>query len=86
MKEESIAFLNKNRHYYEQWVRAQFLQHLDIATRQGLLDVIRAEFNPAYLSNLWCSPCVAELLVYAYTQYDKYLKKQQDDKGTKENN
>jgi hypothetical protein len=73
MKEESISFLNANRHHWIAWETAQIFNQLDMSVRQGLLNVIREEWDAGYLSNLWCSPCVVELLRYAYTQYDKYL-------------
>lgn len=73
MTPESEAFLNQHRHHYDLWKRARYVQHLDIATRQGLLDVIRKEFDPGYLADLWCNTCVVTLLEFAYTQYDKWL-------------
>lgn len=76
MQQSSIDFLNANRYHYDLLVRAQYIKHLDIATRQGLLDVIRLEFSPTYMSTLWCPTCVAELLTFAYTQYDKWVASQ----------
>jgi hypothetical protein len=76
MKQSNIDFLNANRHHYEMWVKAQIVNHLDQATRQRMLDVIRDEWDGRYLANLWCSPCVVSMLVYAYTQYDKWLLQQ----------
>lgn len=76
MTPESIAFLDANRHHYDLWLRAQYVQHLDIATRQELLNVIRREFDPGYLGQLWCPTCVVDMLKLAYTQYDKWIKEQ----------
>lgn len=76
MKKESIAFLDANRHHWVSWEKAQIFNQLDYGVRDGLLNVIRDEFDPGYLTNLWCSPCVVEMLRYAYTQYDKWLKQQ----------
>jgi hypothetical protein len=73
---ESIAFLDANRYHYDLLVRAQYLKHLDGATRQGILNVIRKEFDPSYLSDLWCSTCVATMITFAYVQYDKWLAEQ----------
>lgn len=77
MTDESKAFLDQNRYHYHWLVNAGMVKHLDGNTRQGLLDVIRKEFDPGYLSDLWCSDCVANMLRYAYVQYDKYLAGQQ---------
>lgn len=73
MQQSSIDFLNTHRHHYEILVRAQYVKHLDSATREGLLQVIRIEFDPGYISDLWCPTCVATMLTYAYVQYDKWL-------------
>lgn len=72
MTPESIDFLEANRHHYELWVRAEYVKHLDGATRDGLLRVVQKEFNPGYFTDLWCATCVVALLEYAYTQYDKW--------------
>lgn len=77
MTAESITFLDANRYHYNWLVNAQMVKHLDGATRQGLLDVIRKEFDPGYLSDLWCPTCVATMLTYAYVQYDNWLASQQ---------
>ena len=73
MKPESIAFLNANRRHYEGFIRAGIVNHFDAATRQGMLDVIRAEFDPGYLTSMWCNQCVIDMLKFAYIQYDKWL-------------
>lgn len=72
MNQESIDFLEKNRHHWELFERVQVVQHLDAATRQGWLSVIQKEFNPGYFTDLWCPTCVVELMRYTYTQYDKW--------------
>jgi hypothetical protein len=73
MKKESMIFLDANRHHWNAWQSAQIFNHLDYGVRERLLNVIREEFDPGYLTNLWCSPCVVDMLKLAYTQYDKYL-------------
>lgn len=73
MSPESMAFLDANRYHYNWLVNAQMVKHLDYATRKGLLDVIRKEFEPGYPEDLDCSNCVANMLRYVYVQYDKYL-------------
>jgi hypothetical protein len=73
MKQEHIAFLNANRHHWDAWEKAQIVRQLDAHTRSEMLRIIREEFNPMYNANLWCSPCVVDMLKFAYTQFDKYL-------------
>jgi len=71
VKAENVQFLEANKHHYETLVRAQFVQHLDNATREGMLRVIREEFAPGYQASLWCAPCIMEMIRYLYTQYEK---------------
>lgn len=72
MTTESITFLNDNRHHYDLLIRAQYVKHLDITTRQGLLKAAQ-EFSPGYIANLWCPNCMADLIKRVYGWYDKYL-------------
>ena len=73
MSPESIAFLDTHRHHYDLLIRAQYVKHLDYATRDGLWEVIRKEFDAGYPKDLDCSECVANMLKYVYTQYDKWV-------------
>lgn len=73
MKAENKAYLDANRHYYTILIQAGIIKHLDGHTRENLLRIIREEFAPNYLINLWCQSCIADLLKFAYMQYDKWL-------------
>lgn len=73
MKQENIDFLEANRHYHDILIQAGIVKHLDGATKQRIFEIIREEFAPNYMVSLWCSSCVADLLKFAYTQFDKYL-------------
>lgn len=73
MQQSSIDFLNANRHHYDLLIRAQYVKHLDAATREGLLKAAQ-EFSPGYNASLWCSTCVADLLKRVYEWYDAWLK------------
>lgn len=72
MKESSINFLDTHRHYYTTFVQAQIIVHLDHPIMQGILDVIREEFDPGYLTSFSCGVCVIDMLKFAYVQYDKW--------------
>jgi hypothetical protein len=78
MSPENIKTLNAYRHHWEAWRDLQMFNQLDYSVREALLRVIREEFDPGYLTNLWCSPCVVGMLKLAYTQYDKYLESVQN--------
>lgn len=73
MQQSSIDFLNTNRHHYNCLVNAGFVRNYDMSVRQGVLDVIRKEFDPGYQTTLWCGECVMTMLKYAYVQYDKWI-------------
>ena len=76
MTDSNRAFLNENRFHYDLLVRAGIVKHLDSSVREGLIRVIREEFDSRYISNIWCSECVTSTLRFAYEQYDQYLSKQ----------
>lgn len=77
MRQENIDFLNANRHHWELWKTAQIFNQLDSHVKDRLLRIVQEEFSATYIANLWCSPCVVDLLKFAYTQFDKYLEQQQ---------
>jgi len=77
VKPENTAFLEVHRGIWDTWQRAQFIQYIDESTKQGLLNVIREEFDAGYLINMWCGACVVEMIKYVYTQYDQWLDAQQ---------
>lgn len=72
MKKETIDFLDANKHHYDLLIRAQYVKHLDGATRQGLLDAAK-EFSPGFNADLWCPTCVADMLKRVYGWYDEWL-------------
>ncbi|MGN6416104.1 MAG: hypothetical protein ACTHMC_01340 [Pseudobacter sp.] len=77
MNPANRQFLDDNRGHYITLVQAQYIQHLDGATRDRLLQVVQEEFDPGYNTSLWCGTCVADLLRYAYRRYDEWLTQNQ---------
>lgn len=67
---EDKAFLEENRKHYHTAVNAGYVQDLGQPVKQGMLGIIQKYFAPSYLANLWCSPCVFDMVKYLYTQYD----------------
>lgn len=63
-------FIEAHRHHYGTLIRAEFLGNLDGSVLNRMLEIIKKHFAPAYLANLWCQPCVADMVKYLYTQYD----------------
>lgn len=85
ISKEDIEFLNNNRQHWDIWQRAQVFNHLDYGIRLKLLEIIHTYWSPVYNVNLWCSPCVVDMLRFAYTQYDKYLLSIENDKPINDN-
>lgn len=63
--------MEANRGVYDVLTKAGYLKHVDDNFKNGLLNVIRTEFNPGYMVNLWCGQCVADMVKFGWTQYDK---------------
>ena len=78
MKPENTAYLEAHRGIWTMYERAKIITHMDQSVKDGLLRVIREEFDPGYLVNMWCGVCVVDMLKYVYTQYDKWLKAQEN--------
>jgi hypothetical protein len=86
MQEKNMEFLDSQRGHYITLTKAGFIQNLTNDIRQQFVNVIREEFNPGYLCCLHCQADVAEMIRYAYTQYDikleEYGKEQNTTKDT----
>jgi Cys-tRNA synthase (O-phospho-L-seryl-tRNA:Cys-tRNA synthase) len=82
MKENNMVFLDSQRGHYITLTKAGFIQNLTNDIRQQLLDVIREEFNPGYLCCLHCQGDVAEMVRYAFTQYDLKLEEYGKEQNT----
>lgn len=85
MKESNMVFLDSQRGHYITLTKAGFIQNLTNDIRQQLLDVIREEFNSGYLCCLHCQADVAEMVRYAFTQYDLKLEEYGQSKLRSEN-
>jgi hypothetical protein len=68
------TFLHNNRRHYDMWKQAQIVNQLDGATRNEMFAIIRRNFAPHYTADLWCQSCVTAMIEYLYTQYDKWIK------------
>lgn len=79
MKPENKHFLDEHRHHHDTLVRAFYLRSLSAEVRQRMQDVIRDEFQPGYSTDLWCPPCVSDMVLKLYRHYDEWLLKQAND-------
>ena len=73
MKKENKEFLDSNRHFYEQMLRADTLSGLGHQTKTEMERVMRDEFNPGYTADLNCATCIFEMVKRLYHNYDRWL-------------
>jgi hypothetical protein len=71
-----IQFLNDNRHHHDTLIKAFFMRSLSAEVRTRMQDIIRQEWEPGYHTDLWCGPCVSEMVKKLYRHYDEWLKQQ----------
>lgn len=76
MKPENIKFLDENRHHHDTLVKAFYLRSLSGVTRETMQRVMAEEFQPGYLTDLWCGPCVSDMVLALYRNYDNWIKEQ----------
>jgi hypothetical protein len=76
MTPETIQFLNDNRHHYDTLIKAFYLRSLSAEVRTRMQEIIRQEWEPGYHTDLWCGPCVSDMVKKLYRLYDEWLKQQ----------
>lgn len=72
MLQSNIDKLERHRPKLTEWVNDRTC-HLGAQEKEEIASIIRQEFNPSYNPNLWCGPCVVDMLVYAFNELDNYL-------------
>jgi hypothetical protein len=76
MTPETIQFLNDNRIHHETLTKAGYVRSLSADVRQRMQDIIGQEFQPGYHTDLWCPPCVSDMVLKLYRHYDEWIEKQ----------
>lgn len=76
MKPENRALLNQWRHHHETLTKAFYMRGLNAHEREGMQRIMREEFQPGYSTDLWCPPCVSDMVKKLYRHYDEWLAKQ----------
>lgn len=71
MKQSNKDKLEKYRRNYTLWVTNKELVDMDGQAKNEIIEVVRAEFDPNYSTDLWCGVCVAKMLTYAFEEMDK---------------
>lgn len=73
MKPENKKFLDDNRHHHTNLVKAFYLRNLDGNVRSMMQRVISEEFQAGYTTDLWCGPCISDMVLKLYRHYDEWL-------------
>jgi hypothetical protein len=76
MKPENRAILDAARHHYTTIVQAEFCRNLSGQEREDIQRVIGEEFQRGYVTDLWCTPCVFNMIILAFQYYDKFLEQE----------
>jgi len=74
----TIQFLNDNRDHYDTLIKADYMRGLSAETRQRMQDIIRENWEPAYHTDLWCPPCISNMVKKLYGLYDEWLKQNEN--------
>lgn len=72
MKAENIKFLEENKRHWITLRDAQYMNGLNSHEREGMQRVMSEEFQPGYSTDLWCPPCVSEMVTKLYTNYERW--------------
>lgn len=75
MKPENKKFLEDNEHTWITLRDAGYMMGLDGATRSAMARIICEEFQPGYATDMWCPPCVADMVTLLYRRFNEWREK-----------
>jgi len=76
MTPETIQFLNDNRIHHETLTKAFYMRSLSANVRERMQNIIRENWESTYHTDLWCGPCVSDMVLKLYRHYDEWLAQQ----------
>jgi hypothetical protein len=76
MTPEDKQFLEENKHHHDTLVKAFYLRSLSGEVRERMQNIIAKYWQPGYSTDLWCGPCVSEMVKKLYRHYDEWLAQQ----------
>lgn len=82
MTPDDKQFLDDNRGHHDTLVNAGYLRGLSGETRGRMQEIIGKYWQPGYHTDLFCPPCVCDMLNKLYRHYDEYLKENNETTGT----
>jgi hypothetical protein len=84
MKAENKEFLEANLHHWITLRDSLYLRGLNASEREGMQRVMAEEFSPGYTTDLWCAPCVADMVRLLYTRYEQWKEQNKEPEIIKE--
>lgn len=81
MKPEDKKFLDENRTHHETLVKAFYLRGLTGNTRSEMQRIIREYWIAGYSTDLFCPPCISDMVLLLYRLYDQWLENQKSNDG-----
>lgn len=76
---EDKQFLNDNRHHHTTLIKAFYLRSLSGEVRSRMQEIIGKYWQPGYITDLWCGPCVSDMVKLLYRYYDEWIVNQAND-------
>lgn len=76
MNPSNKVILDDYRRFHDTLTKAGYLMGLSGRERSEMVRIIREEWMPGYATDLWCAPCVANMVLLCYRYYDEYLAKE----------
>ena len=76
---EDKQFLDDNRQHHETLTKAGYLRSLSGETRSRMQSIIGQYWQPGYSTDLWCPPCISDMVLKLYRHYDEWLKQTVND-------
>lgn len=74
MNATNEQFLKDNLHQFITLERAFYLRGLSGSVRSDMQRIMSEEWQPGYTADLWCPPCVCDMITKLYRCYFNYLK------------
>lgn len=76
MKSENEQILKDNEHHWITLRDAGYLKGLNQMEKDNLLRVMKEEFEPKALVDMWCGHCVAKFVERVYVHYNRWKSEQ----------
>lgn len=77
--EDDKKFLDENRIHHETLTKAFYMRSLSGEVRTRMQSIIAHYWQAGYITDLWCGPCVSDMVLKLYRHYDEWLEQQKQE-------